>query len=219
LQKTAFTVIIVKDMHRNKEPFNVLTAFTLLVSITLAGVLYAADFRGNSWGDSPEEVIAVEGEPNLRDLGEPCRALIYHGDYGGIPSAVEYCFTPSGHLAIGHYLIEKTQTLDAYVEWTDIVSKIYGSPTADDILYTDDEGLLESFYSGDQSKKAEGITRVYYELSNDWDTVDTAIYIAAYPYEGNIQIVLSFASKVFRRGFLDSLDEKPLDLGTNYDGE
>jgi hypothetical protein len=202
-----------------KESFNGLMAFALLVSITFAGGLFAADFRGNDWGDSPEEVIAVEGEPNSRELGEPCRALVYYGDYGGIRSTVDYYFTPSGRLAMGHYVIEKTQTLDVYAEWTDIVSKIYGPPTVEDILFTDDEGLLESFYRGEQSKKAEGITRVYYELSNDWDTVNTDIYIYAFANEGAIQIVLSFASKVFRRGFLDSLDEKPLDLGRSNDGE
>lgn len=206
-------------MSDKRESFNVLTALTLLYSITLAGGLHAADFRGNDWGDSPEEVIAVEGEPSLRELGEPCRAFVYYGDYGGIRSTVDYFFTPSGRLAMGHYVIEKTQTLDVYAEWTDIVFKIYGPPTVEDILFTDDKGLLESFYRGEQSKKAEGIARVYYELSNAWDTVNTDIYIAAYPYEGNIQIVLSFASKVFRGGFLDSLDEKPLDLGRSNDGE
>ena len=109
--------------------------------------------------------------------------------------------------------------MDGYAEWTDIVSKIYGPPTVEDVLFTNDEGLLESFYRGEQSKKGEGLTRGYYMLLNAWDTANTDIYISAYGYEGNIGITLSFTSKVFRRGFLDSLDEKPLDLGLSNNGE
>jgi hypothetical protein len=192
----------------------VLSAF--LYPQTVAG----ADFRGNDWGDSPEEVIAVEGEPVmiaverkpvLLQPEDPQRLLGYERSHLGHAVIMKYFFTPKSELAIGKYFYEKADDLTVFFDWEGALITSYGEPINDDFFYTEDEKIIENYYRGSAANLGKGVLLRYFELLRIWEEEPVDILLSANFYEGYIRVILTFYSKQYGREFLKSLDDKPIE--------
>ena len=203
-------------MTNKKESFNVLAAFTLLVSITLAGGLYAADFRGNNWGDSPEQVKAVEGEPDFTEEDPRYPLLGYYVEFEGYQVELRYQFTPTGKLAFGHFGLESDVDLEAFFVWLDAVSAIYGAPTIDDNIFTGireyEEGIREALSRRDEKTLIEGLVALKILLSYEWEGDTTGVSLwAFYTHKNTIMMDLVFGSSEYGPILCESLPGGPLE--------
>lgn len=196
----------------------------LLVIFTffLAHSAYPADFRGNNWGDSPEEVIAVEGEPVIIAVEpkpimlqpeDPPRLIGYEGNYYGRGVTIKYFFTPKGELAIGKYFYEKADDLTVFFDWKEALTTVYGGPINDDFFYTEDEKIIENYYRSGADNLGKGVLLRYFQLLCIWEEEIVDILLSAHHYEGHIRFVLTFYSKQYGPEFLKSLNEKPIKTG------
>ena len=204
-------------MSSKKGPFGVTTAFTLLVSLTLAGVLYAADFRGNNWGDSPEQVKAVEGEPDFKEKDPRYPLLGYFVEFKGYQVELSYQFTPNGKLAFGCYELENEIDLDPFFVWLDAVSALYGAPTIDDNIFTGirehEKGIREALSRRDENTLIEAVVTLKILLFYRWETAPfTRVSLSAfYTHKNSILIGLGFMSRKYGPILCDSLPGGPLE--------
>jgi len=203
-------------MGDKKGHLNVFTGFTLLFSITFAGGLYAADFRGNNWGDSPEQVKAVEGEPDFKEKDLRYPLLGYFVDFKGYQVELSYQFTPNGKLAFGCYELENDIDLDPFFVWLDAVSALYGAPTIDDYIFTGirehEKGIREALSRRDEKTLIEALVTLKILLLYEWEGDTTAISLSAfYTHKNTIIIYLDFSSSEYGAILCESLPGGPLE--------
>lgn len=203
-------------MGDRKEYFYVLTAFTLLVSITFPGGLYAADFRGNSWGDSPEEVIAVEGEPDFTEEDPRYPLLGYYVEFEGYQVKLRFSFTPNRELASGHYELENDIDLAPFFVWLDVVSAIYGPATLDDYIFTGireyEKGIREALSRRDEKTLIETLVTLKILFLYEWEGDITGISLSAFYARKDTMIIdLLFISNEYGPILCESLPGGPLE--------
>jgi hypothetical protein len=178
-----------------------------------AQTVAAADFRGNNWGDSPEAVIAVEGEPLRRETNGAAVILSYEKCLRGKKVRVRYCFAPGGKLAIGGYYCERVKDLDRFFIWVDEIAASYGEPEKKDWVCTDDPRTVDEFYAGGPDGLADGLKQNLFQLYYLWETGNTRLYVLAWGDGGLIHTTLSLSSVRYIGSFLDSLSEATMREG------
>jgi hypothetical protein len=204
-------------MANNKPTPIVLTLFVFatLLNNVVAYPLHAADFRGNSWGDSPEEVIAVEGEPDFTEEDPRYPLLGYYVGFEGYEVELRFSFTPNGELAFGHYELENDIDLDPFFVWLDAVSSIYGPPTIDDNIFTGireyEKGIREALRRRDEKTLIEAVVTLKILLLYEWEGDTTGISLSAfYASDNSIIIELIFSSSKYGPILCESLPGGPL---------
>lgn len=109
-------------MKFSKSIFSLLV---ILVCITDSN----AQFRNSNWGDSKDEVMAIEGRQEY-----PADTIVYGDTVGGINTFVFFTFIDnsleSGSYVFNEKYSDKVNYLEDYLEIHDTLVKKYGEPTA-----------------------------------------------------------------------------------------
>jgi hypothetical protein len=180
--------------------------------LVLSAFLYpqtvsAADFRGNDWGDSPEAVVRVEGEPLRIETNGAAVILRYERLFCGYQAHVEFDFAPGAKLAGGAYQNFYGDDLQVFFSWVAAISEVYGEREKDDIIFTKEPALIDRFYAGGPDELAEGLKQNLYDLCYRWEKDNTKLFVLAWGDCGLIHTALSFRSVDYMESFLDSLGE------------
>jgi hypothetical protein len=202
----------------NKSPVVVVTLFVFatLLNNGATYAFHAADFRGNDWGDSPEEVIAVEGEPDFTEEDPRYPLLGYYVEFEGYKVELRYQFTPDWELASGHYDLENDIDLAPFFVWLDAVSAIYGPATLDDYIFTGireyEKGIREALSRRDEKTLIEAVVTLKILLSYEWNGDMTGVLLWAFDGGKNTLIIhLGYFSNEYGPILADSLPGGPLE--------
>ena len=171
------------------------------VVIILAGVAVAADFRNNSWGDTPDQVRAVEGMEELKytAYGEPY--LDYAVDLASQTNVrVLFYFTAKECLAGGRY-IPSEYGYEPFQEWENILTDKYSEPEIADIFHSDNDFIKENYYYGGWRDVEYGVAYGHFELCRYWTVNDTYIYIELVRWDDNALAGLKYFSTVYADEF------------------
>jgi sugar lactone lactonase YvrE len=166
-----------------------------------------ADFRGSRWGDTVEQVIEIEGPRFMpaSAYGPPPSQLVYFSEFAGHDACVQYIFSDDRELMFVA-VWPKTDVIDVFFDWEDVLSRKYGEPTNADLIYKGDKRWLNNFYGGGRKKLEAAILAGYFDLRRRWDTENTEIWLIAEKDFGVYSIGISFYSKKYRE-FLKFPDE------------
>lgn len=174
----------------------------ILVLLVWAAVVGAADFRDNNWGDTVEEVEAVEGTCQGGETGGGHRYLAYEvtlGTYDGV--MVGFVFTWDGKLAVGTYYPAEAG-VDVFWDWDELLTREYGEPDNADTFFTDDEYVLERYYYGGRDRDLEtGIVSGYFSLARRGETDTTIILLVIGEIDRKAHTFLFYSSKEYYREF------------------
>ena len=162
------------------------SAFISVITVLyLAAASWSGDFRGNDWGDSPEDVVSKEGEGSVGETRPPgwgqrtyVNVLSYTKQYSGIPSIIFFCFTKDEEFSSGGYIARNEGSASFWI-WEAKLINTYGEPENRDEILTDDESILEIYYSGDALAIEEAVSKGYFSLVRYWENKGTYIWLAA----------------------------------------
>ena len=176
----------------------------VLATVCFVSFSWAADFRGNNWGDSPEAVQVKEGE-GLICLTRPpgwgdkdyTKFIGYNpSNYLGVDGIVVFVFNHEVKLgkvlcfSLGH-------DIGSFYEWEKALSASYGEPENRDDLLTKDESILDVYYRGDAAAVEEGLLKVYFTLIRFWETGKTYIWLVAELYDDKLEVHINYYSKEY----------------------
>jgi hypothetical protein len=184
--------------------------FLCIFAFFLAQPARSADFRGNNWGDSPDEVIAVEGEPLSKLSNGAALEFRYDEHLGGKDIRVIYCFAPEGKLALATYYDERVKDLCSFFTWVDEIAALYGEPEKKDSVGTEDAPTVDEFYAGGPDGLAEAVKQGELVLHYRWQTDNTIIDVMALGWGDLIDTSLGYASPNYVGEFMESIDEAPM---------
>jgi hypothetical protein len=166
------------------------------VSMVAVGVCFGDDFRSNDWGDSPDQVRAVEGPAELRKMASGVPVLAYIVNLSGRTGVrAYYYFTTDNKLATGRY-VPPTSGIEVFYAWGKTLKEKYGASENGDTLYTSNRYVLEKCYYGGGARELEiGVECGYFRLCQKWQTDRTLIALSFELYQGSGYAFLSYFSK------------------------
>jgi hypothetical protein len=189
-----------------------LVGFFITTALILTSVSLGGDFRGNNWGDSPEEVIAVEGEPLSKISNGAALVFRYEKRLSGKKVRVRYCFAPGGKLAIATYYDERVRDLRGFLRWVDEIAASYGEPEKKDWVCTDDPRTVDEFSAGGPGGLAEAVKEGFFVLQYRWQTDTTIIDVMAIGRDSLVDTSLGYASSSCVKEYMKSIDEAPMKI-------
>lgn len=154
--------------------------------------LSAEGFRKVSWGVSPSEVKASEGnEPNL----EQDDYLDFEVRLGSFKCLAAYIFV-GDQLVRGKYIVleeyqNQTNYLTIYEELKSSVSKKYGSPFRDETYW------LNDLYKDDYSEWGMAVGCGHLSKFAFWETQESTINVGLYGENFDVNVSIEYAGKVF----------------------
>ena len=172
-----------------------------------AAICYGADFRGSNWGDSLDQVRAVEGPAEIAYTIYGLPMLGYTVTLGAYNTEAVFYFTAENELAVGKYFAYETG-IDVFNAWRGTLVDKYGSATNRDTLYTTNEYILEKNYYGAAPRELEnGVEYGYFTLCVSWQTDTTIINLELEKFEGDVNTILGYISKELAIKFLKEQSE------------
>lgn len=181
-------------MKLNKVSAGIISCLIALLAATAT----AADFRGNSWGDSPDQVRAVEGPAELEYTMFGLPALSYAVTLGACADAwASFYFTATGELAVGKYFAPETG-IAVFNAWAEALTGKYGPPQNADAFHTSSEYLLSKYYYDTAGHDLEcGVELGYFTLCDFWELGATRIYLKLKPFKGRTHATIDYVSKEY----------------------
>jgi len=157
-----------------------------------------ADFRGATWGMSPDEVKSTEpGTPFVEGkASEPKMALGYKDRIDTFNCHVAYTFI-HGKLVSGMYIIKEEHTNQTdYLEdfkrlWV-LLSEKYGKPIIDRTNWKND------LYKNDPSHWRTAVAIGHMTKGSKWETPNTDIILSLHGDNFKIGLVITYTSKEFK---------------------
>jgi len=176
-----------------KKYFSILLIVLLILVIsTLA--LFAKevkyDFRETTWGMSKEQV--KETEDRKPDYEENAmlsyNVKIFEGNYYCIYSFLEDKLCNGGYFFMEEHT-DKNLYINDYMELKGIITKEYGKPIMDEIIWKND------LYKDEKSEWGTAISVGDLEYWALWETLDTEICLSLDSDNYEINLILSYDSK------------------------
>lgn len=167
---------------------------TTVVLLAWAVAGGAGDFRGNTWGDTAEDVEAAEGAGEKGKTVYGLQMITYEvilGNYGGV--TVCFDFTRDGKLAAGRYFAPEFG-IAIFWDWEASLTRKYGEAEILDPFYTENEYALEKYYYEGGDRELEmGVVLGYFKLARRWETDSTVVvlYLNKAEYETVTEILYS----------------------------
>ncbi len=126
-------------------------------------------FRGSSWGDSKEDVIALKGEPAPSKDGH----FYYKSHSGGFVALVNYEFF-NNKLSQGQYIMQEKHDnrglyIADYSDLTRLLIQKYGKPLLKDVAWINEK------YKEDVKKWGDAVAEGHLNYHTQWETEATVI--------------------------------------------
>lgn len=146
-------------------------------------------FRGSSWGDSKEDVIALKGEPAPSKDGH----FYYKSNSGGFVALVNYEFF-NNKLSQGQYIMQEKHDhkglyIADYGDLKGLLRKKYGDPLLDEAVWTNEK------YKKDVKKRGDAVAAGHLKYHSRWETESTIIDHYLIGANGEISHGLFYKSK------------------------
>ena len=193
---------VIKHREGRSRKFNPFRSF-VLTALFLTSVSWSADFRENDWGDSPENVISLEGEGSVGETRPPgwghrtyVEILNYAKPYFDIRAVIYFRFTEEEKLGCTGCIARKNGLRPFWV-WEEKLTALYGEPENRDDVLTDDESILDVYYRGDATAVEEGLLKGYFALVRYWEAGKTYIWLVAELYDDKLEVHMSYHSKEY----------------------
>jgi hypothetical protein len=171
----------------NKELWNPFVPFGVIfiTALFLGSFSWGGDFLDNDWGDSPADVEYYEGDTDpviesgpYSDNKRFTSILRYYTTHLSVQAVVFFLFTPEEKLGKG-FCVPEDDGISGFYLWEKALSDLYGEPENRDEILTDDESVLEIYYSGDALAIEEAVSKGYFSLVRYWENKRTYIWLAA----------------------------------------
>ena len=167
------------------------------VVIILASIAIATDFRNNSWGDTPDQVQAIEGAAELKYAANGAPYLGYDVDLANQADVrALFYFTAEECLAGGRYM-PSVYGYEPFREWENILADKYGEPEVADIFHSDNDFIKDTYYRGGWRDVECGVAYGHFELCRYWKVEGTNIYLELVHVDDNAIADLKYFSTVY----------------------
>lgn len=186
LDFTSLTLYAVVMIYRTSY----VTVISLFCFALFCSQVQAQNFRSTSWGDSRQQVISQEGEPNA-DEGD---FIAYAGEeIAGIPVAHAYLFTNEDELAMARYFVTKeyssrNEYLRVYNNFSELLVSRYGKPDDENAIWTND------LYRDDPSNYGMAIAVGHMLKYTVWELEEESIELLVTGGEYEINLYVNYRS-------------------------
>ena len=169
------------------------------------------DFKKFHWGDKEEDIIAIEGEPDIKDkmLQYDAYYLAYEDvSVAGKEAILAYYFSDDEGLFTTKYILTTRHSnenlyIDDYNDIVDALTKKYGSPDINTDIWSDNS--KKDYYS---SRKGDALSYgylTYYTLWTELPKTSIVMIMSADNYE--VSTSIEFGSKDISVGEADFSDD------------
>ena len=155
-------------------------AMMLLVILTSVEAYAEYDFRQANWGDTPEQVIAIEGTPIDRSSmpGTKGERLMYKTTAVGLDVYLHFEFNENNKLYSAGYLFyeehsNEQEYVKDYEKFRDALTKKYGEPDVDAVIWNDQS--MKEYYIKNGKSMGNAVCYGYCEYYTSYETNDTTI--------------------------------------------
>jgi hypothetical protein len=147
-------------------------------------------FRKSAWGDTPESVVAAEGQPVSKEDNE--RTFVYQTTLSGHEAKAYFNFV-EGKLAIGTYVLsadhaDANEFVNDYDEIAEALKIKYGKPNLHDVIWADGALKKDRAYWGDE------LAAGHMFIGQSWHLADVSITHLLGGENGKIHHRLSYTS-------------------------
>lgn len=181
----------------------------LLMVLLCPRILLAAEkatFRKTTWGMSLEQVKASE---SLEKFKQTKNMLAYETTVAGKDVGIKYDFIDNQLVSAGYFLLEshinRNDYIDDYKDFKKILTKKYGRPKTDEIVWKNN--LFKDSYS--DWGRAISAGHLFYRST--WETPCTEIILGLIGDNFKISCLVGYSGKNFAKLIEKFKDQKRLD--------
>lgn len=173
---------------------------TLVIMMGAIGISRAQDFRGFTWGNSLNNVQAVEKSAFVAKVSND--ELVYTDMLGGSDCKVIYMFNDNDKLASGMYVFTKKYTnpqlyIQDYNKFKALLTEKYGKPASESETWRDNRPVSEKQNYG------QAVADGKLSLSTAWNTGRTYIKIVLVTNDQHPDLQIHYTTRS-----LDELENK-----------
>jgi predicted RND superfamily exporter protein len=177
-----------------KKKFLLSILVLIFMLFCLSGYSQENDFRKTNWGMTKEEVKSTENNKIIdEDLGSTEEVIVYKDQISSFDCFIGYIFVKNKLASAGYYINEehsnKNVYIDDYEKLKDLLSKKYGNPIRDDVIWRDD------LYKEDKSEWGLAISIGDLAYKALWETPTTEIELLLSGDNYNIELGIKYVSK------------------------
>ncbi|MGE4412433.1 MAG: hypothetical protein AB7E45_01890 [Candidatus Caldatribacteriota bacterium] len=182
-----------------------------LVLLSICSFTYAQeyDFRQVKWGMSKEDVKEIEDRDIVyEDVGGTQELILYADQISKFDCFVSYLFVQDKLASAGYYINEehtnKNTYIDDYEKLKELLSKKYGQPIKDNIIWKDD------LYKDNKKDWGLAISIADLVYSSCWETPTTDIELILTGDNYKIELVIKYVSKELKEWAKEVVQEETL---------
>ncbi|MHA1275500.1 MAG: hypothetical protein ACTSQS_19050 [Promethearchaeota archaeon] len=197
-----------------KKFFSVLLIVILILvisTLTLFAEEVKYDFRETTWGMSKEQVKVTEDrKPDYEENAMLVYSVkIFGGNYYCIYSFLEDKLCNGGYFFMEEHT-NKNLYINDYMELKGIITKEYGKPIMDKIIWKND------LYKDEKSEWGKAISLGDLEYWALWETLNTEICLSLDSDNYEINLILSYDSKELSE-WVNKIKEEKTTMDTLYE--
>ena len=177
-----------------KKKFLLIVIVLIFTLVCLTVYSQDYDFRKTIWGMTKDEVKSTENNEIIdEDLGSTEEVIVYKDQISSFDCFVGYIFVENKLASAGYYINEEHSNKNAYIDdyekLKDLLSKKYGNPIRDDVIWRDD------LYKEDKVDWGLAISIGDLTYQASWETPTTEIELLLSGDNYNIELVIKYVSK------------------------
>jgi len=198
-----------------KRKSNIILGLILLIVTVLSLTIFAKEqvfhFRQTNWGMSKDQVSAIEGRKPDYEENDMLYYIvnIFGGNHYCFYSFLEDKLYKGGYFFIEEHT-DKNLYINDYMELMVILTKEYGKPIMDEIVWKND------LYKDEKSEWGTAISLGDLEYWAFWETLETEICLSLDSDNYEINLILSYGSKVLNE-WVKKINEEKTTMDTLYD--
>jgi hypothetical protein len=167
------------------------------------------DFRKTNWGMTKEDVKSTENKDIIDEVLDATEeVIVYKDQISSFDCFIGYIFVKNKLASAGYYINEEHSNKNAYIDdyekLKDLLSKKYGDPINDDVVWRDD------FYKKDKSDWGLAISIGDLIYKSFWETPTTEIELLLSGDNYNIELGIKYTSKELKDWAKDVVKEDTL---------
>jgi hypothetical protein len=173
------------------------TLLSFLILLVISTKIFSADFRGSSWGDTPEDVIKQEKSDPVKvgEISTGKKVVLYHTTVSKVRMTALYTFDNNSlyegmYMNIGEYKDKLRFMLD-YLTMAEPLTKKYGKPIISNMSYKGKTIGPDKLLNWSEELEKGNLSMVM-----NWDTETTRITNQVSVQHGEVIHVISYREKV-----------------------
>ena len=169
---------------------NVFVMIIIIITISIAHAGQDFDFRKSVWGMTQGEVKKTE---KAEIIDAEADTLCYQGEVAGLDCFVFYYFTDGKLSSSGYGVTEEHMNKNGYIDDYDklktLLSKKYGKPTDDDVIWKND------LYKDDYQDWGFAVSMGQLVYQSAWENEKTRILLYLRGDNFNVFLGIKYVSK------------------------